>query len=237
MPIHSCAGSDIKLACGCQLNKCSTCEATHSTFKCLTHLPSYPHRNDDKTYFAPGVKDNIPQNAHVCNELKTALSEMNVFLPGSGRALEIGAGIGRYAPMIMLARMSYEAVEPSPWAAEFIRKAYLSPVLQCSFEEAQLPAESFSLVLAVHVLEHLKDPRTALEKIFSLLIPDGQFILVVPDSGDLLNPDHYWFFTQKAITQWLIDVGFKDVRSVTKKIIKRENFIYAAGWKGRDGSK
>jgi SAM-dependent methyltransferase len=63
--------------------------------------------------------------------------------------------------------------------------------------------ESFDLVLAVQVLEHVFDAHSATREMFRVLRPGGRMVILVPQSGTLhLVPHHYanltrfWLFEQ-----------------------------------------
>lgn len=63
--------------------------------------------------------------------------------------------------------------------------------------ELALPDESFDLVLAIQVLEHVFDPIRATDEMYRCLRPGGELVVLVPQSGNLhLVPYHYQNFTR-----------------------------------------
>jgi SAM-dependent methyltransferase len=68
-------------------------------------------------------------------------------------------------------------IEPSKWAVELGREQFAVPLEQATVEEWQSEPESADLVVMLDVLEHVADPRLALEKIRTALHPEGLLIL------------------------------------------------------------
>ena len=94
------------------------------------------------------------------------------------------------------------------------------------------PAESYDFVYSSNCLEHLENPKEALESWLSLVKPGGYLVFVVPDE-DLYeqgywppkwNSEHKWTFTIHKNRTWCpksIDV-LDLVRDLPFKIIKIE---------------
>jgi SAM-dependent methyltransferase len=107
-------------------------------------------------------------------------------VPGM-RTLEIGAGIGGHLPYENLADQDYYALE---YRAEFCKRLETmlpaDHVVCGNIEERQpFPDGWFDRIIAIHVLEHLRDLPRALEEVVRLLRPDGCFDLVLPTEGGL----------------------------------------------------
>jgi SAM-dependent methyltransferase len=108
-------------------------------------------------------------------------------VPPGTRTLEIGAGIGGHLPFEDLTAQDYYVIE---YREEFCRR--LEPLLPAghvicgSIEERQpLPDGSFDRIIAIHVLEHLRDLPRAIDEISRLLRPGGMFDVVLPTEGGL----------------------------------------------------
>jgi SAM-dependent methyltransferase len=107
--------------------------------------------------------------------------------PPGTRTLEIGAGIGSHLSFEDLANQEYYALE---YRAEFCERlaAFLPPerILHGSIEDRQpFPDGSFDRVIAIHVLEHLRNLPAALQEVARLLRPGGVFDVVLPTEGGL----------------------------------------------------
>ena len=103
------------------------------------------------------------------------------------RTLEIGAGIGAHVQFEDLTTQEYHCLESR---AEFCARLRSQPgiesVVMCSIEQ-RTPFESgtFDRIIAIHVLEHLRDLPAALHEIDRLLKPTGVFEVVLPCEGGI----------------------------------------------------
>lgn len=99
----------------------------------------------------------------------------------SKSGLEIlDAGCGGGATMKSLGRYGRVlGMEISPQAAEYNREQGRRVVLG-SVEEMPFPDDSFDLVLALDVIEHVSDDLGALKELFRVLRPGGSLLVTVP---------------------------------------------------------
>lgn len=232
--VHTCEWNNTKLIlpCGCALVECKVCGVKHSAMKCALHQPE---KHDSQTYYLHelrGTINGLPQHTKICAELEAALIRMGVGIacPVCGIVLDIGAGIGYNAPFFLTRGFKYEAIECDRWAGKYIWGAYMSPVHAVRFEDFNVTAQ-YDVVIASHVLEHLTNPNTALDKIHSLVKPGGRAIVIVPNDDDLCNPDHVTFFNEHILARFFREAGFDDVRVDVAQIVPWEKFIYMTGVK------
>ncbi len=108
-------------------------------------------------------------------------------VPPGTRTLEVGAGIGGHLPFEDLERQEYHAMEyRADFCARLRERLPGERVHQGDIHERQpLPDASFDRIVAVHVLEHLRDLPRAVAEIARLLRPDGFFDVVLPTEGSL----------------------------------------------------
>jgi len=141
-----------------------------------------------------------------------------------GRALEVGCGSGRYLAQLAASGWRVQGLEPSAETADRLREAASLPVITGSISEASFDPESFDLVAAVMVLEHLHHPLEDLRRLQSWLRPGGFLTGSVPNAASwefgffgpgwfaLQVPTHLFHFTPTTLTRLLEKAGFEDVR-------------------------
>jgi ubiquinone/menaquinone biosynthesis C-methylase UbiE len=113
-------------------------------------------------------------------------------------------------------------------------------IIESTIEEANLPDDYFDAITMVQVLEHLKDPKGALRKLYRVLRPGGLIVAGVPNflcldrqvMGStwlpLETPRHLYYFTPKSLRAIFNAIGFntlqirkKTIYSVTLSQIKK----------------
>jgi 2-polyprenyl-3-methyl-5-hydroxy-6-metoxy-1,4-benzoquinol methylase len=149
-----------------------------------------------------------------------ALRSLTGRIPETGGSiLDIGTAGGAFLEAAN--KYGYNAVglEPSKYLVEQGKKRGLN-ILQGTIDTNTLEPCSFDMVCLWDVIEHLTDPRQALEKIRSLLKPDGTLLINFPDIGTwqakLAGKRFWWIlsvhlhhFTRDTITKICECTGFE----------------------------
>lgn len=139
-----------------------------------------------------------------------------------GRVLEVGSSTGLFLSLLKNKGWEVQGVEPSKTSTQ---EALKNNILtnNFTFEEAQIPSQSYDLVIFNHVLEHMDDPVNVLQKANSVLKKDGLILIDVPNFGSLsaklrganwqyiLPKEHRWHFTPKSLITLLAKTGFQTV--------------------------
>lgn len=142
-------------------------------------------------------------------------SKARTLLHGGGAVLEIGTGDGRIA-RILHSDYSYSGYEPNPVLVSRLREEGIA-VTQQFVPPLQEKNESQNVVIAIHVLEHMADLRSAqalLNEINRVLVPGGSLIIACPDYTDFgtvffdADYSHNFITTFYRLTQLSIDSGF-----------------------------
>lgn len=104
---------------------------------------------------------------------------------GATSVLEMGYGTGLITGELRRAGVPVEVVEGSPLLAAQARRDHPGLVVHEAMFEAFRPSEPAGAVLALHVLEHVDEPRELVSHLRSWLAPDGRFVAVTPNARSL----------------------------------------------------
>jgi SAM-dependent methyltransferase len=99
-----------------------------------------------------------------------------------GRLLDVGCGRGDLAAGFVRHGWQVDGLDVSSSAITSARAVGVAAITG-TIDEAPWPGESFDAVLFSHSLEHVQDPRAALERAHKLLRPGGVLAVAVPDWG------------------------------------------------------
>ena len=139
---------------------------------------------------------------------------------GGGRVLEIGCAAGRFLALLKQRGWEVWGVEFNPQAAAAAAKRLGARVLGGDFLNADLPQSYFDVAALFHVIEHMLDPRQALQRIRGVLKKEGRLVLETPDFGSRsarrLGPnwpqvkpqEHLYYFDERSLRNLLEASGF-----------------------------
>lgn len=151
----------------------------------------------------------------------------------SMRVLDVGCGTGINARILRDMGHSVVGADISPVAIEKLKEAgfegYVCDVL------AGLPfeAESFDLVYASEVIEHISDTEGFLAELARVLKLGGMLMLSTPNSAfwpfrilgllgrtatEVQHPGHLRFFSKRGLTGAIADAGFADISTAARHI-------------------
>lgn len=137
-----------------------------------------------------------------------------------GKVLEIGSSSGVFLSLLKERRWEVQGIEPSVAATDTAQKRGI-PILNTTFEKAELRDSTFDMVIFNHVLEHMNGPVEILKKANSILKKDGIVFIDVPNFASLsarilgagwryiLPKEHRWHFTPKSLSLLLGKSRFK----------------------------
>jgi SAM-dependent methyltransferase len=147
----------------------------------------------------------------------------------TNRLLDVGCGTGVYLEAMANLGWSVRGVEPDAAAAgRAAERLGVQPdrIFVGRVEDADFPPETFDLVTMAHVLEHLHNPRGALESIHRWLRPAGIIRLWLPNFESIESrvfrqlwfgldvPRHLYHFGPHTIRAILESAGFSVERVV-----------------------
>lgn len=140
----------------------------------------------------------------------------------AGRALEVGAGRGDLAALLLRRGWSVTAVEPSPGACEVLEARGVE-ARRGTLDEVELEPGGYDVAIFNHALEHTVDPVLDLSRTAAALRPGGLVLISVPHFGSwqrrrfrsrwfhLDLPRHRVHFSRGALEAVLRRAGFEPV--------------------------
>jgi SAM-dependent methyltransferase len=141
----------------------------------------------------------------------------------SGKILDIGCGAGQWLSTFDDKWEKY-GVDVSPVAAQIAREFANADVFCGPVEEYKAPADSFDIISALALIEHLKEPRELLSWSYKHLKPGGILLLMTGDRESkvaqkfeykwpLYEPrEHLHFFSGRSLQHVITETGFKIIR-------------------------
>jgi SAM-dependent methyltransferase len=135
------------------------------------------------------------------------------------RVLDIGCATGALLDRLRGRGWDCAGVEISP-SAEYARRERSLDVRGLPLEDCGFPAESFNLVLASHVIEHLNDPAAFVAEVRRVLARGGYFLVTTPNIAGFQARlfrgrwrsaifDHLYLFSITTLSRLLRQGGFE----------------------------
>ena len=105
-----------------------------------------------------------------------------------GRLLEIGVGMGHLVGQLEDSFETY-GLDLNHWAVKQSKSVVTKTQLEtASAQELPFSDHSFNVVIIKHIVEHLPDPKKAIQEIGRVTEPGGILILATPNLDSLLKP-------------------------------------------------
>lgn len=143
----------------------------------MQHEPTHERRR------APALSDSPPRfhlKRSAC-EAATRHAILAPVLKCSSRLLDFGSGSGEFLDVMQREGHIVTGIEPGESFAAHARKAYGVEVISKPWREVELPVGGFDVITADHVLEHLREPITALKRLRDWLADNGAIYIAVPN--------------------------------------------------------
>ena len=190
-------------------------------------------------------KDGVGQTHF--DELKQATADLYLDLLEryhgelKGRLLEIGCGQGDFLVRAAARGLTVAGIEYSEHACEVARRklrhAPDAVVVRGEINSA-IEGEPYDICACSDVIEHVRDPRSFLERVHKLLRPDGILFIATPTldswSARLLKnrwmefkAEHLFYFRASTLQTLLIDCGFEQI--IERPGVKTLSIDYVAG--------
>ncbi|WP_299471647.1 class I SAM-dependent methyltransferase [uncultured Roseibium sp.] len=137
-----------------------------------------------------------------------------------GTVLDIGFGLGELLEQVEDLNNCF-GLDPSARAVEIGRERCSAQLKQGVLEPGTFAKNSFDVVVANHVIEHVDEPVPFVETVFDILKPGGDFICGTPNFASaaarvfqdrfrlLHDPTHVSLFTDDSLIRLFRDKGFR----------------------------
>ncbi len=203
---------------GFQFNRCPQCSHLYVSPRLAPRYVAQLAAESIETAYDPFLQSQKIYAEFICHTLRRHSYGQ--------RLLDIGYGEGH---LLMAARalgFQVYGIEPSNLVRSHLDEALADRIQHRSLEGEDLPWGAFDHVAMSHVLEHVLDPPTALERVHAALHPGGLLYIAVPDSEslqfklmgktwDAVSPIvHCQFFNETSLTHLLQTTGFEPIQRI-----------------------
>jgi len=152
---------------------------------------------------------------------KTLFAAAKKLYAESPSILDIGCATGALLASLRDKGWRVTGVEISPGAV-YAKNERKLDVRDVPLEENNFPENSFDVILASHLIEHLNEPKIFLEETYRILKNNGSLFVTTPDISGFQSLlfgsrwrsaifDHLYLFSRRTLSKMLKTVGFKVV--------------------------
>jgi 2-polyprenyl-3-methyl-5-hydroxy-6-metoxy-1,4-benzoquinol methylase len=158
------------------------------------------------------------QYARIAREMLSRLGP----LERRPKLLEVGCGLGYFLDQAFEEGFEVTGVEFNQFAVERLQHKYAFPVLSGGLETIAIKPISFDVAAMFDVIEHLRAPFAALDRLHRALVPGGLLVLSTMDAESWISRilgkrledfrrtrEHLFFFSRKTMSRTLAEHGFE----------------------------
>lgn len=143
------------------------------------------------------------------------------------KLLDIGCGTGDFLAVAESQHWQVTGIEISPKAAQHAQIKIKGNILIGDLLSLDLPDNTYDSITLYHVIEHLIDPITFLNRIYQLLKPNGILFVETPNIGGigfklagknwshLIPPEHIIYFNPSSLRFALKETHFENIQTLT----------------------
>ncbi len=153
---------------------------------------------------------------------RTIIKRLAKLDPPGRRLLDIGAASGIFLNLARAAGYGITGIEPSAFLVQEAGQLYNIDLLKGTIDDLE-PAQKFSLITCLDILEHVVDPADFMNQVGRRLEPRGIVVIVTPDVDSLaarVMGRRWWhyriahlnFFNLKSLQALLLPNGFSIIR-------------------------
>lgn len=180
------------------------------------------------------ISENNRFNEWMFRQINKGLRETN------GNVLEVGSGLGTFSEKIIQCKSPESNIILTDISDKYLRRLkekYSSHKnvtvrrldLDCGEDYRKIGYEMFNFIIALNVLEHIKDDQRALQELYRMLKKDGILVILVPCHKFLynvidVNVGHYRRYAKKELLKKISMTHF------CVEQISYFNMLGIAGW-------
>jgi 2-polyprenyl-3-methyl-5-hydroxy-6-metoxy-1,4-benzoquinol methylase len=169
-----------------------------------------------KGTYSPKIK-HIYRAANVATE---RYKRLEIHLAGKKKVLEIGSGGGEFSYLLTKKGFDVSAIEPNEGYGNYSKEQYGLNVQIGFAQNLEFAVETFDFITMSHVLEHVDNPTTMLEKLRTWLKPNGILALEVPNveavcqsPKSTFHTAHLFNFNQATLALLAEKTGYSVIES------------------------
>ncbi len=220
---------------GYQMDKCPDCNFVFMNPRCtVEHLEAIYTVRDEKELIDLYARIATPK---VIIEYQEKLAKIEQIVPGKGRLLDFACAAGYFFEQAQQRGWDAHGCDVGLWAGRAAAVRGLKNMHVGDLGSLGFPDESFDVVYAAQVFEHLLNPLQDLTALLRVLKPGGLLYIDVPNYRTLpimlgrddfmLNepPQHINYFTPPTLRKMLQDAGLQSIRIGSGGGLKWENLL------------
>jgi 2-polyprenyl-3-methyl-5-hydroxy-6-metoxy-1,4-benzoquinol methylase len=165
-----------------------------------------------------------PKIKHIYRAANVAIERykrLDAHLVGKKKVLEIGSGGGEFSYLLSKKGFDVSAIEPNEGYGNYSKEQYELNVQIGFAQNLEFAPETFDFITMSHVLEHVDNPTTMLEKLRTWLKPNGILALEVPNveavcqsPKNTFHTAHLFNFNPETLALLAEKIGFSVVQSL-----------------------
>ncbi len=227
--------------------RCLDCDLTFLDQKSFKFPKDFYEGQYHQTYITHVEPDALdPQKYYEKMKKANAIwaDRFRAMLTGREVVLDVGCSTGHFIDMIREKTARTYGCELNRKEIEFCRNILKLDVSAEPVERRFQPG-TFDFITMIYVLEHIAEPKEFLEKLNSLLKPEGKLVILVPNAQDALVNffdipefrafyyciEHLFYYTPKTLNLLLDKAGLKGETETIQEypIVNHLNWAYRRG--------
>jgi 2-polyprenyl-3-methyl-5-hydroxy-6-metoxy-1,4-benzoquinol methylase len=221
---HTSERETVTRTTGYDLVRCTDCGLVEKRYREAGELNLQAKR--DEVYSEAALKSRL-SNPLFYQIARQRLELLQQVVP-DGRLLEIGCATGEFLTTAREAGYEVSGVDSSVRFSEHLREQGID-VDTGDFEQIALPETGFDIVAGFHLLEHIPEPLPFLDKVATLLSPNGLLFLITPNTASrtdqlfawdhpmFTEADHVCLYSPASVQRLLTAAGFELITMTTRE--------------------